>query len=158
MKNQDQNKEQKVLDQKARLEQKKNRLIIEETRLKLKERKARTRNLIELGGLIVKAKLDTLPINTLYGALLTLVETLEKDEAIRAAWVVKGNTEFNKEKQERIPVILKFDKQASAEVREFIRSRGLMWNRFRSEWYGTVVDLELLKEGLRDIQYNIEEL
>ena len=38
---------QNVVEQKARLEQKKNRLIAEETRLKLKERKMRTRHLIE---------------------------------------------------------------------------------------------------------------
>ena len=52
-----------VAEQKVRLEQKKNRLIAEETRLKLKERKMRTRSLIEQGGLIVKAGLDHLPTN-----------------------------------------------------------------------------------------------
>ncbi len=36
-----------VSEQKIKLEQKKNRLIAEETRLKLKERKMRTRHLIE---------------------------------------------------------------------------------------------------------------
>ncbi len=40
---------QNVKEQKVKLEQKKNRLIIEETRLKLKERKMRTRHLIEVG-------------------------------------------------------------------------------------------------------------
>ena len=49
---------QNVVEQKVRLEQKKNRLIAEETRLKLKERKMRTRHLIEVGGLVTKAGLD----------------------------------------------------------------------------------------------------
>jgi hypothetical protein len=68
---------QNVVEQKIKLEQKKNRLIAEETRLKLKERKMRTRHLIETGGLIVKAELDYLPINTLYGALLSIATSLE---------------------------------------------------------------------------------
>ena len=45
---------QNVVEQKVRLEQKKNRLLAEETRLKLKERKMRTRHLIEVGGLVTK--------------------------------------------------------------------------------------------------------
>jgi hypothetical protein len=32
----------------------------------------RTRHLIEIGGLVVKAGLDHLPANTLYGALISL--------------------------------------------------------------------------------------
>ena len=36
------------------------------------ERKERTRKLINMGGLIVKAELEVLPSNTLYGGLLSL--------------------------------------------------------------------------------------
>ena len=59
--------QKKVEEQKIKLEQKKNRLAAEEMRLKLKERKARTRHLIELGGLVVKANIHYLPTNTIYG-------------------------------------------------------------------------------------------
>ena len=55
-----------VEEQKKKLEQKRNRLAAEETKLKLKERKARTRHLIENGGLITKAGLSHLPSNALY--------------------------------------------------------------------------------------------
>jgi len=41
---------QDIEEQKVKLEQKKNRLIAEETRLRLKEQKMRTRHLIEIGG------------------------------------------------------------------------------------------------------------
>ncbi len=58
--------------QKIRLEQKKNRLVLEEARLKINQRKMRTRHLIELGGLIVKAQLDHLPTNSLYGGYYQL--------------------------------------------------------------------------------------
>ena len=48
---------QNVAEQKVRLEQKKNRLVAEETRLNLKMRKMRTRHLIEVGGLVTAAGL-----------------------------------------------------------------------------------------------------
>ena len=95
-----------IEEQKLKLEQNKNRLIAEETRLKLKEQKMRTRNLVEIGGLVVKAGLDHLPTNTLYGALISLNDELKNHDSIRSAWNVKGQTAFNKEKQDKTPVIL----------------------------------------------------
>ena len=74
---------QAVTEQKLRLEQKKNRLIAEETKLKMKERKMRTRHLIEMGGLIVKAELDHLPTNTLYGSLLSLKNSLTNQSTFK---------------------------------------------------------------------------
>jgi len=145
-----------IEQQKLKLEQKKNRLAAEELKLRFKERKARTRNLIELGGLVVKAGLDTLPINALYGGLLSLKDALEKDDAIQAIWVVKGNATFNQEQQEKVAIILKFEKETKDNVRELLREHGLMWNKFREEWYGYTTDLDSLKEGLGDIPYNLE--
>lgn len=46
---------------KDKLAQKRNRLAAEEIRINLRERKLRTRRLIEIGGLVVKVKLDHLP-------------------------------------------------------------------------------------------------
>lgn len=61
----------------------------QEMKLKLAERKAKTRHLIETGGLVVKAGLDHLPNNALYGALLSIKEELDANELVMAAWVVK---------------------------------------------------------------------
>ena len=92
---------QNVVEQKSRLEQKKNRLIAEETRLKLKERKMRTRHLIEVGGLVTKAGLDCLPTNTLYGALLSIGESLETNVAIKEQWTKIGKTKLEEEQTNR---------------------------------------------------------
>jgi len=51
--------------------------------LKLKKHRARTRHLIELGGLVVKTDFHYLLTNTLYGTLLSLSEKLDKDNNIR---------------------------------------------------------------------------
>ena len=125
---------QSIAEQKQRLEQKKARMRLEETRLKLKERKTRTRHLIEIGGLVTKAGLDDLPTNTLYGALLSLSDELKNNDSIRSAWTIKGNSAFNKEKQDSKPVILSFVSEPIKEVRDTIRSLGLRFNKFRKEW------------------------
>jgi len=147
-----------IEEQKVKLEQKKNRLIAEETRLRLKEQKMRTRHLIEMGGLLVKAGLDQLPINTLYGALISLNDELKSNDNIRSAWNSKGNAAFNKEKQDKTPVILKFETEPNSDIRDFIRSCGLHYNRFRHEWYGFVNNLKNLKSKLQNCpcKYNIE--
>ena len=147
----------KNLDQqKKKLEQKKARIALDETRLKLKERKMRTKALIQQGGLITKAGLDRLPTNAIYGALLSIKKDLDANENLLSKWIVKGQAAFNAEKTKTTPVILKFDDQPSGDVREFIRSHGLRFNRFRSEWYGNVTRLEELKDSLGKIKYNLE--
>ena len=148
---------QNVTDQKVRLEQKKNRLIAEETRLKLKERKMRTRHLIEVGGLVTKAGLDHLPTNTLYGALLSIGESLETNVAIKEQWTKIGKTKLEEEQTNKYAVILKFEQEPSNEIRKVIRNHGLKWNKLRQEWYGYVFNINALKNDLGATLYQIEE-
>lgn len=147
-----------VDEQKKKLEQKKNRLAMEETKLKLKERKARTRHLIEIGGLVTKAGLDTLASNTLYGALLSLTEQLNHNGDIKLQWTKIGKTYFEQEQNITKPVILTFDNQPDKDIRDKIRKLGLRWNRFRSEWYGNIKNIDELKTQLHDLKHDIEIL
>jgi hypothetical protein len=61
-------------------------------------------------------------------------------------------------KEKTTAVILKFDDQPTSDIREFIRSHGLRFNRFRKEWYGNIPNtrLEDLKNSLGKIKYNLE--
>ena len=147
-----------VEEQKKKLEQKKNRLSAEETKLKLKERKARTRHLIEIGGLIVKADLDYLPTNTLYGALLSLSTSLKQNPSIQDTWTEIGKDQFDREDRQTSPVILTFPEEPIKEIKDKVRSLGLRFNRFRSEWYGNVTNLDELKNSLQNQQHQIEIL
>jgi len=148
---------QNVVEQKVRLEQKKNRLILEETRLKLKERKMRTRYLIEVGGLVTKAGLDYLPTNTLYGALLSIATSLETNQVIKDEWTKIGKTKLDQEQTNKNAVILKFEQEPSNEIRKVIRNHGLKWNKLRQEWYGYVFNINALKNDLGATLYQIEE-
>jgi hypothetical protein len=149
---------QNVVEQKVRLEQKKNRLIAEETRLKLKERKMRTRYLIEVGGLVTKAGLDYLPTNTLYGALLSIASSLETDETVKEQWTKIGKTTLDQEQTDKHAVILKFEQEPSNEIRKVIRNHNLKWNKLRLEWYGYCNNVDSLKNDLGAIKYQIEEI
>ena len=149
---------QNVVEQKVRLEQKKNRLIAEETRLKLKERKMRTRHLIEVGGLVTKAGLDYLPTNTLYGALLSIAKSLETNEAVKEQWAKIGKAKLDQEQTDKHAVILKFEQEPSSEIRQVVRNHGLKWNKLRCEWYGYCNNVDSLKNDLGAIKYQIEEI
>jgi len=148
---------QNVNDQKVKLEQKKNRLIAEETRLKLKERKMRTRHLIEVGGLVTKAGLDYLSTNTLYGALLSIATSLETNQIIKDEWTRIGKTKLDQEQTNKHAVILKFEQEPSSEIRKVIRNHSLKWNKLRQEWYGYVFNINALKNDLGATLYQIEE-
>jgi len=141
---------------KTKLQQKKNRIAAEEVRLNIKERKMRTRHLIEVGGLVVKAKLDHLPINTFYGALLSLKNNLTKDNSVQTQWTSLGKNALDKIEANKIAVILKLPEKPSIEVRTNIRNHGLKWNSLREEWYGYVTDVDSLKECIGSSEYDLE--
>jgi len=70
------------------------------------KRRERTRRLIELGGLIVKARLDMLVEDdraAIYGALLGLVQQAngERREEVIALWRRKGKRAFEAEAAEQ---------------------------------------------------------
>ncbi|KJV52722.1 conjugal transfer TraD family protein [Orientia tsutsugamushi str. Gilliam] len=145
-----------LVQQKITLQQKKARLIIDEVNLKIKERKMRTRRLIEMGGLVAKANLDHLSANTLFGAIVSLKETLTQHPNVQDHWTTIGKDIFDKEQQNKAAVILKFASEPDENTKRHIRLHGLKWNSFRQEWCGHVKDIEALKNGLLNVQYKLE--
>ena len=101
-------------------------------------------SLLKKAQFITKAGLDHLPDNALFGALLSLKEQLNDNENIISSWIVHGNQAFNKEKQCN-NVICKFTSHPAREVRDFIKSIGLNWNKLTKRWEGNVQDLDALK-------------
>ena len=149
---------QNIDNKKLKLEQRKARLLKEEITLKNKERKLKTRNLIEYGGLIIKTELDKLTKDILFGALSTLTTQLKINPEIIHQWQKLGEGLFNAQTKNKSAIILKFDAEPSNGIRTTIRQVGLKYNRIRNEWYGYVEDLENLKIYIKDIQYTLETL
>ena len=61
---------------------------------KLKRRKAETRHKIEMGGLVVKAKMDQYSKDVILGALIDAFENLQKDKAVKTLFKSKGEAAF----------------------------------------------------------------
>lgn len=128
--------------QKERLERQKARLQSQEQKIKTLERKRRTRRLIELGGLIVKAELEELNNNTLLGALLSLKHHKTRNEAILSEWTEQGAKAFEALDQnqstgpDKTPVVITFNSEPPRELKSQLRDLNFKWNPFRKEWYG----------------------
>jgi hypothetical protein len=74
------------------------------------ERRKRTRHLIELGGLVVKAGIVDLTGDdraTIFGALLWMADRLKSDqgEHARALWAAKGKQAFTVERATNAPTL-----------------------------------------------------
>lgn len=126
-----------IYERRSELERQKIALLGKEKALQEKERRERTRKLIELGGLLVKAKLDHLDAKTLYGALLTLQPQAE-NPTLLTQWSKQGQTAFaDKNKADNtMPLIVQFPDKPSPEARTALRALGLRWNSIRQEWQG----------------------
>ena len=80
-------------------EAKLNRLTILQSKQKFQERRSDTRKKIELGGLVIKAKIDHLPKDILLGAFVYISEQLEHDQNIEFLFQSKGSAAFLESKE-----------------------------------------------------------
>ena len=118
-------------------------------RLKLLQRKERTRHLIETGSLAIKAGVDQLPSATLYGRLLSIaVEAMDKKAM--AAWEWTEPQYFQAEEDSRVAAVANFHSKIEPEPTTFLRSGGFRRNRYLKQWEGKVEYGEVgkLVEGL----------
>ena len=120
-------------------EQQKARLAEQEAKLKDAERKARTRRLIEAGGLIDKAGLLELEPNALYGALLSLRDGAgDKDQISK--WTALGGRAFAREARLRDEgkeaVVLTFPAPLAKDVTATLRQAGFRFSKVMQHWEG----------------------
>jgi hypothetical protein len=120
-------------------EQQKARLAEQEAKLKGAERKARTRRLIEVGGLIDKAGLLELEPNTLYGALLSLRDGAgDKDQITK--WRALGGRAFARDARLRDEgkeaVVLTFPAALGKDVTAALRQAGFRFSKVMQHWEG----------------------
>ena len=118
-------------------EQQKARLAEQEAKLKDAGRKARTRRLIEAGGLIEKAGLLDLDANALYGALLSLRGGA--DDQIEK-WSALGGRTFAREARLRDEgkqaVVLTFPAPLARDVTTTLRQAGFRFSKVLQHWEG----------------------
>lgn len=150
--------DQVISTQKQKLEQKKVQIQQAENLLKIKERKARVRHLIAVGGLVAKAEIDHLPADILLGACLYIKETIKTDNSIIDSWKITGAAIFAQQTKSKTPIILKIDHKPNQSIRNLIRAQGLKWNMLRKEWYGYADNINDLKQQLTGLNFSLELL
>jgi hypothetical protein len=120
-------------------EQQKARLAEQEAKLKADERKARTRQLIQAGGLIDKAGLLELEPNALYGALLSLRDSASDPEQLRQ-WAALGGRAFAREarlaEEGKEAIVLAFPAALDRDATTALRGIGFRFNKFLQHWEG----------------------
>jgi hypothetical protein len=120
-------------------EQSKARLAEAEARLKLDERKQRTRRLVEAGALVEKTGLLELDTNALYGALLSLRDGVDNAQQVEQ-WSALGGRTFAREARARDegkePVLLSFPAALSKDVTTVLRKAGFRYSRVMQHWEG----------------------
>jgi hypothetical protein len=120
-------------------EQSKARLAEAEARLKLDERKQRTRRLVEAGALIEKTGLLELDTNALYGALLSLRDGADNAKQVEQ-WAALGGRTFAREARARDegkePVLLVFTTALAKDVTTVLRKAGFRYSRVMQHWEG----------------------
>ena len=120
-------------------EQQKNRLAEQEAKLKLDERRARTRRLVEAGALVEKTGLLDLDSNALYGALLSLRDAAG-DKAQAEKWTALGGRAFAREARARDegkePVLLTFPAPLTKDATAALRAAGFRYSRVLQHWEG----------------------
>ncbi len=128
-----------INDRIDRHKQMKARLAEKETRIKADERKARTRRLIEGGGLLEKVGLIELDSNVLYGALLSLRDGASEKEQCEK-WAIVGGRAFDREAKakarETSPFVLTFPAALPKEATTTLRSAGFRFNKVLRHWEG----------------------
>ena len=128
-------------------EQQKARLADVEAKLKLAEKKARNRRLIEAGMLVEKAGLDALATDALYGALLSLRSGVESSKQ-REQWASAGTRALadDVDADNCEPIVLTFRDQLDKETAASLRSTGFRFNKVLRHWEGmaTYADAEEL--------------
>ena len=142
-----------ILQKKEFIKQRLDQLKNQEQSLKIKERKFRTRHMIEMGGLVTKASLDHLPHNILFGALLSLQKQLNDPQVLKQ-WEYAGGQAFKNEQKIKstTAVVIKFNTTPSDEIKILLKASSCKWNKIRKEWEGLLSQeqRQTISEAMRE--------
>ncbi len=120
-------------------EQQKAKLAEAEAKLKLDERKQRTRRLVEAGALVEKVGLLELDSNALFGALLSLRDHVDDKDQVEK-WSALGGRTFLREARARDEgkeaVLLTFATPLAKDATTALRRAGFRYSKVMQHWEG----------------------
>lgn len=130
---------QKLEKLSKKLEQEKAKLQKTEALAKALRIKARQQNLMKIGELLEKAKIDQVAHTILLGAFLEISEKMH-EEKLKAFWQTKGDnalkTSTTKTKSAGIPLEVSLKNAPSSSLKAALRQMNFKWNSIRNIWEG----------------------
>tara|TARA_R110002096_G_scaffold377631_2_gene571455 strand:+ start:9512 stop:9952 length:441 start_codon:yes stop_codon:yes gene_type:complete len=106
-----------------------------------KKRKAENALKYKLGGMVVKAGLDTLDDDVIIGLLFAQKKALSENKSILEQWHDLGMKVSIK--PEKVGVIVKFSDKPLEEITKKLHAKKLRWNRISKQWEGTILRNEI---------------
>ncbi len=113
-------------------------LVIQEQKRKEAERKKDTRRKIEMGGMVIKAGLDRLDPQALYGTFLMIADVLSRRPEVVEQAGEWGRKALGEEaaKESRIPLRIVFPAAIPREMSQQLRARKFDFDRETKQWSG----------------------
>ena len=148
---------QAVEIKKVKLEEAKQKIILQERLIKEIEKKKRAKNFSEVGRIAFKADIDEIDKNVMFGAFLEISEKIKNGNSLED-WKEKAKSfiEANEQKQQ-VGFSVIFSKEPNVEERQIMKNLGFKWNRIRKEFYG-YSDLKTLQFELKNSDAKITEI
>ena len=123
------------MDELDKLQQRKLALQRKERALKEKRRKTENARKYKLGGMVVKAGLDSLGDEEIIGLLFKQKDTLAENVSVKQEW--RDRSIEASKKPEKVGIIVKFTDKPDAEITKKLKAEKLRWNRITKHWEGT---------------------
>lgn len=142
-------------DKKKQLYLEKSRLESKEKTIREKERKLKTKKLIEIGELATRAGLSEIDTEILFGAFLDVKEKSVQEQYLEIWKTLAEKAKILQSSQNSQPLIISVHSTASASLKTTLKALKFKWNPFRKEWYG-YGDINQLKTVLEPFNAKIE--
>jgi len=143
---QEQENKKNVVDEKKRVLKKMEKSIRDT------ERKISQKKINSIGKLAVKAKLDEIDLEILYGAFVDISIKIS-DDSYKSSCLELARKQQHPLNGNRVAI--SFNKPPSLEIKEQLKNLSFKWNRFRGEFYGTC-EQTTLSNILKDVEHKIE--
>ncbi|MFI5343902.1 MAG: hypothetical protein ACHQUC_06750 [Chlamydiales bacterium] len=143
-----------VDNRKLKLLQMKEKIVLKEKMLVMKEKKKRVKQFSEIGKLAFDSNIDQLEHEILLGAFLEIASQVTEKSKIDH-WRNLARKFSKDHENERSALIILFQNPPSEEIKESLKEMKFRWNKFRGEYYG-YGDKKVLSDLLKSAQAKIE--
>jgi len=140
----------KKIDEQIERNLKKKKLLLE------KERKKRASRFKDIGKLAYRADIDQIDESALFGAFIEIAKNINDDKLKQWKEIAYEFETQSNNSSEKV-FCISFLEDPSQEIKKILKENKFMWNRFRKEYYGKGIKIEI-ENLLKGFKIKIEEI